>query len=110
MFGLTTSLPPSLEEHDHSIPFIPSIQPHNVCPYRYPFSQNNEIEKIMKELLATGVIHPSTSPYSSLLVKVLKKEGDWQMCPNFRALKKLTIKDKFPILVIYDLLDELHGA
>jgi hypothetical protein len=57
-----------------------------------------------------GVIHPSTNPYSSLIVMVLKKEGTWHMCPDFRALNKITIKDKFPIPVIDDLLDELTGA
>jgi hypothetical protein len=41
---------------------------------------------------------------------VLNKEGSWRMCPYFRTLKKLIIKDKFPIPVIDDLLDELSGA
>ena len=65
---------------------------------------------MFQELLNTGVIHPSMSPNSSPVVMVLKKEGSWHMCPNFRALNKLTIKDKFPIPVINDLLDELSGT
>jgi len=89
---------------------VPGAQPPNVCPYRYPFTQKNEIEKIIKELLEVGVIHPSISPYSSPVVMVLKKDGEWPMCPDFRALKRLTIKPKFPILVVDDLLDELNGA
>jgi hypothetical protein len=80
-----------------------------VCPYHHPFAKKNEIEKIVQELLEVGVIHPSTNPYSSPIVMVLKKEGTWCMCPDFHALNKLTIKDKFPIPFIDDLLDELSG-
>eukprot|EP00253_Pinus_taeda_P004517 PITA_04517 len=103
-------LPPSRGEHDHSITLVLGAQPPNVRPYRYPFTQKNEIEKIIKELLEEGVIHPSISPYSSPVVMVLKKDGEWRMCPDFRALNKLTIKDKFPIPVVDDFLDELNGA
>lgn len=44
------------------------------------------------------------------MVMVLKKYGEWHMCPDLRALNKLRVKDKFPIPVVDDLLDELHGA
>jgi hypothetical protein len=64
----------------------------------------------VQEFLQAGVILPSTSPYSSLVVIVLKKEGTWCMCHVFCALNKLTIKEKFPIHVIDDLLDEPSGA
>jgi hypothetical protein len=110
VFQTPQGLPPSRDNHDHSIPLILGSLPPNVHPYHHPFAQKNEIEKIVQELLEAGVIHPSTSPYSSPVVMVLKKEGTWCMCPDFRALNKLTIKDKFPIPVIDDLLDELSGA
>eukprot|EP00253_Pinus_taeda_P012385 PITA_12385 len=110
VFDKPHELPPSRGEHDHSIILVPGAQPPNVRPYRYPFTEKNEIEKIIKELLEAGVIRPSISPYSSPVVMVLKKDGEWRMCPDFRALNKLTFKDKFPIPVVDDLLDELNGA
>jgi hypothetical protein len=110
VFSTLQGLPPSCDVHDHSIPLVPERLPPNIRPYRHAFSQKNEIEKMVQELLNAGVIHPSTSPYFSPIVMVLKKEGSWRMCSDFHALKKLTIKDKFPILVIDDLLDELSGA
>eukprot|EP00253_Pinus_taeda_P031748 PITA_31748 len=110
VFDKPQGLPPSRGEHDHSITLVPGAQPPIVRPYRYPFTQKNEIEKIIKELLEVGVIRPSISPYSSPVVMVLKKDGEWRMCPDFRALNKLTVKDKFPIPVVDDLLDELNGA
>jgi hypothetical protein len=110
VFSTPQGLPPSRSVHDHSIPLVSGSLPPNIRSYRHPFSQKNEIEKMVQELLNACIIHSSTSPYSSPVVMVLKKEGSWRMCPDFRALNKLTIKDKFPIPVIDDLLDELSGA
>jgi hypothetical protein len=110
VFSTPQGLPPSHGVHDHSIPLVPGILPPNMRPYHHPFSQKNEIDKTVQELLNAGFICPSMSPYSYHVVMVLKKEGSWCMCPDFRALNKLTTKEKFPIPVIDDLLDELNGA
>jgi hypothetical protein len=110
VFSTPQGLPSSHGVHDHSIPIVPGSLPPNFLPYLHTFAQRNEIEKILQELLQVGVICSNTRPYSSHVVMVLKKEGTWCMCHDFSALNKLTIKDKFPIPVIDDLLDELSGA
>lgn len=109
IFDEPKSLPPT-RTHDHKIPLKPNTQPTNSRPYRYPHIQKSEIEKIVTELLSTGVIRTSTSPYSSPVLLVKKKDGSWRMCIDYRALKQDTVKDKFSIPIIDELLDELQGA
>lgn len=77
---------------------------------RYPHFQKQEIDRLVLELLDARLIGHSVSPYSSLILLGKKKDGSWRMCIDYRALNKITIKDRYPILVIGELLDELHGA
>jgi hypothetical protein len=77
VFSTPQGLPPSRGVHDHSIPLVLESLPPNIRLYRHPFSQKNEIDKMLQELLNAGIILPSTSPYSSPVVMVLKKEGSW---------------------------------
>ena len=57
-----------------------------------------------------GVIQPSNSPYASLVILVRKKDGGWRMCVDYRYLNALIVKNKYPLQVIDELLDELAGA
>ncbi|KAJ3702738.1 hypothetical protein LUZ61_006443 [Rhynchospora tenuis] len=109
VFTDPTTLPP-IRSTDHQIPLLHDTVPINIRPYRFSHFQKLEIEKIVEELLQTGYIRPSTSPFASPILLVKKKDQSWRLCVDYRKLNDLTIKNKFPIPIIDDLLDELHGA
>ncbi|KAJ4810364.1 polyprotein [Rhynchospora pubera] len=109
VFTEPSSLPPP-RSVDHQIPLLPDSQPVSLRPYRYSHFQKLEIEKIIEELLRNNFIQPSSSPFASPILLVKKKDGTWRMCVDYRKLNACTIKDKYPIPIIEDLLDELYGA
>ena len=109
LFDTPQGLPP-VRQHDHRILLSDETKTVKIRPYRYPMIQKDEIEKMVLDIKQTGIIRDSTSAFASPVVLVKKKDGSWRLCVDYRQLNALTIKDKFPIPLIEELLDELSGA
>ncbi|XP_019228862.1 PREDICTED: uncharacterized protein LOC109209954 [Nicotiana attenuata] len=109
VFEEPKTLPPQ-RSHDHSIPLKSDATAVSIRPYRYNYFQKNEIEKQINEMLNSGIIQPGHSPFSSPVLLVKKKDGSWRFCIDYRELNRMTIKDKFPIPLVDDLMDGLKGS
>lgn len=109
VFEEPKSLPPR-RACDHRIPLMEGAQPVNQRHYRHKPELKNEIERQVKELLDTGNIQKSNSPFSSPALLVKKKDGSWRLCIDYCYLNSMTIVSKYPVPVIDELLNELAGA
>ena len=94
----------------HLINLIEGAQPPARRSYRLSPREKAEVEDHVAKLLAKGLAQPSNSPYGAPILFVPKPDGSLRMVVDYRSLNKLTVKDKYPIPRIDDLIDHLRGA
>ncbi|GKB04116.1 putative reverse transcriptase domain-containing protein [Tanacetum coccineum] len=80
------------------------------APYRLAPSEMKELSEQLKELSDKGFIRPSSSPWGAPVLFVKKKDRSFRMCIDYRELNKLTVKNRYPLLRIDDLFDQLQGS
>jgi len=102
-------LPPS-RDVDFSIDLISGAGPVSMAPYRMAPAELAELKKQIEDLLEKKFIRSSASPWGAPVLLVKKKDGSSRLCVDYRQLNKLTIKNKYPLPRIDDLLDQLRGA
>ncbi|KAL0291840.1 UNVERIFIED_CONTAM: Transposon Ty3-G Gag-Pol polyprotein [Sesamum radiatum] len=102
-------LPPH-REVDFAIETLPGVAPISIAPYRMAPVELQELKKQLEELLEKGFIQPSTSPWGAPVLFVKKKDGSMRLCVDYRQLNRVTVKNKYPLPRIDDLLDQLKGA
>ena len=102
--------PPPKRVVDHDIDTLPGEAPPHKSPYRLSTAELDELKRQIDTLLEQGWIRPSSSPYGAPILFIPKKDGKWRMCIDYRALNKITVKNRYPLPKVEELLDRLHGA
>ncbi|CAI5468601.1 unnamed protein product [Closterium sp. Yama58-4] len=106
---LPAGVPPA-RTHEHEIVEEPGAKPVSRAPYRLSPTELTDMKKQIEYLLDRQLIQPSTSNYGPPVLFTPKPDSSLLMCIDYRALNKQTVKNKYPIPRIDDLLDQLRGA
>ena len=92
------------------IDVVPGTGPILIPPYRMAPAELKELKDQLQELLDSGFIRPSTSPWGAPVLFVKNKDGSFRLCIDYRQLNKATVKNRYPLSRIDDLFDQLQGA
>ncbi|GJQ96086.1 putative reverse transcriptase domain-containing protein [Tanacetum coccineum] len=102
-------LPPP-RQVEFQIDLVPGVAPVARAPYRLSPSELQELSTQLQELSDKGFIRPSSLPWGAPVLFVKKKDESFQMCIDYRELNKLTVKNRYPLLRIDDLFDQLQWS
>lgn len=86
---------------------VTSDVPVTYRPYKLSHTEKLKVRNIVDDLLDKGIIRESVSEYSSPIILVKKKDGSDRMCVDYRALNRITVKDRYPLPLIDDHVDRL---
>ena len=93
----------------HNIP-TGNNSPLRQRPYRQPFHIRTEVERQIQGMITNDIIRPSSSPWSSPILMVPKKDGSFRFCVDFRRLNDITTKDAYPLPRVDETSEGLGGA
>ncbi|XP_048623629.1 uncharacterized protein LOC125592481 [Brassica napus] len=102
--------PPPTRGDAFTIELEPGTAPVSKAPYRLAPAEMAELKKQLEDLMDKGFIRPSSSPWGAPVLFVKKQDGNFRICIDYRGLNKVTIKNKYPLPRIDELLDQLQGA
>src|SRR5215813_8420998 len=103
----------SLPEHkqwDHAIELIPQAVTRSCKVYPLAQHEQKQLDEFLEENLQTGRIRPSKSPMASPVFFIKKKDGSLRLVQDYRALNDITIKNRYPLPLISELVNQLRGA
>src|SRR5204863_4813337 len=103
-------LPPHRGSLDHAIPLEKDSKPVFGPIYNLSETELQVLREYIDENLRKGFIRPSTSPFGSPVLFVKKPDGSLRLCIDYRALNRITIKNRYLLPLISELLDRLKGA
>jgi len=101
---------PEHRQWDHAIELIPGLEPKSLKVYPLSLVEQKELDSFLEENLHTRRICPSKSPMVTPVFFIKKKDGSLWLVQDYRALNFMTVKNKYPLLLISKLILQLHGA
>jgi len=101
---------PEHRQWDHAIELVPGLEPKSSKVYSLSSVEQKELDSFLEENLRTGRIRPSKSPMAAPVFFIKKKDGSLQLVQDYRALNSMTVKNKYPLPLISELVSQLRGA